>query len=352
MRESPGDTPISRRRLLGGVGIVGTAGVLTGSTTAALFSERASFPGAQSGGELELELDCPDGESRCVASDTDGAVSVGFDDIRPGDHDSTRIELTVRSNDGWVWLRTDCPEEDPLAETLEVTISETPVCSETGRSLASGTLADVRRELAGGVVLDGHFEQTGTGCFAADEPFCLEIEYALPEDVGEHLAGRRSSLRLSLYAEQCRHNDDPQNPFDPAESCPQQECRPCLADVENGAERIDSATFGYEGPDDARVVIVRQSTGDDRSDPSGDTASWSFDAVADGDELDVQFDGRGRPDFDVYVDDEFVGAFHTSCSADFCPGMGFGDGGGRLTILEATDRAGHEICACPEDSDR
>ncbi|MEF8807596.1 SipW-dependent-type signal peptide-containing protein [Natronomonas sp.] len=55
-------------------------------------------------------------------------------------------------------------------------------------------------------------------CFQPSNTQFIGFEWCLPTDVGNEVQGDSVSFDLSFYAEQCRHNPDPQNPFSDDES--------------------------------------------------------------------------------------------------------------------------------------
>ena len=50
-------------------------------------------------------------------------------------------------------------------------------------------------------------------CFEPSNTRFIAFEWCLPPSVGNEVQGDSVSFDLQFYAEQCRHNDDPQNPF-------------------------------------------------------------------------------------------------------------------------------------------
>ena len=93
------------------------------------------------------------------------------------------------------------------------------VFSQIGQVLAGeeiimeGTLAEVFAALADGVELDGNRHQDGRQCFVNSTTQHVALKWELPADVGNEIQTDSLTFDLSFYAEQCRHNDEPTNPF-------------------------------------------------------------------------------------------------------------------------------------------
>ncbi|QSG03880.1 SipW-dependent-type signal peptide-containing protein [Natranaeroarchaeum sulfidigenes] len=56
-------------------------------------------------------------------------------------------------------------------------------------------------------------EENGPTCTEASTTRYIGFEWQLPLDVGNEIQRDRLEFDLGFYTEQCRHNDDPQNPF-------------------------------------------------------------------------------------------------------------------------------------------
>lgn len=116
---------------------------------------------------------------------------------------------------------------------------------------------------------------------------------------------------------------------------------------ENGknGERIVEASFEYDGSsgEAVDVAIVQQSTGEVQD-------GGPFEDVEPGDSFTVPLSKDGKLDFDVLVDDESIGSFHTSCSRPFGPGLRIGDETTALIVLKARDAAGNRLCEVSTDA--
>ena len=207
---------LSRRRILAGLGGVGVVGAFGGAGTYALFSARAEAGGRVRTGAVSIDVDC----ASC-SRDGDGVV-FGFDGIDRGDRGTETVSITVETNPARLWLRADCPPPvDALGDALEMTLRD-----DTGGILASGSLSEIRRDLNTGVRLD---DRDGDGCTVPGEPLDLTLEWTLPTDTDDSVAGAKTSLRLELFAEQCRHVDevDVVDPFAGFAPCDEADCPSC-----------------------------------------------------------------------------------------------------------------------------
>lgn len=312
---------ISRREILAGLSGVGVVGAVSGAGTYALLTDEESFGGSIQSGTLTVDVSC----QRCIV-DEDG-VSFSFGGIDRGDSGRETITLTVETNPARLWLQSDCPPAvDRLGDELVITLRY------NGITVESGTLSTVRRSLRGGISLGGE-------CTTPGEATELDLEWSLPDDTPDSVAGEQTSLQLELLAEQCRHVDTISggNPFAGAPACDDpEECRPC--DEESG-DRIANATFEYDGPNEAFLELVQGNTGN--SPPSNDLFAG---ALNPGDTFVSALPPSGNADVSVFVGGEEVGEFHTSCSQPFGPGVLITNGTYSVTVLEATDKAGNTIC--------
>ncbi|ELY60349.1 hypothetical protein C491_03605 [Natronococcus amylolyticus DSM 10524] len=290
----------SRRRILAGISGVGALGAVGGAGTHAVLndSEQLSESTAQAG-TLGLEIDC----DSCTQNGN--GVAFGFDGLEPGASGTETLEITVEGNAARLWLRTDCPPEvDPLGAVLEVTLRYDPACrSGSGDTLFDGSLNDLRLAFADGLRLDDD-------CIDGDETVCLTLEWALPADGSDGLAGLSSDLHLEFFAQQCRHvsEADVENPFADAEDCsdPEPACPDCeelgKADiVPDSVSPGDRFPIEAEGDYELEALTVTNK-------PDGDTVCANFRLLLDGSE-----DGAprickvvvrgGPPDHDSSEDD-------------------------------------------------
>lgn len=311
---------ISRRKVLAGLGGLGVAGAVSGAGTYAFLTDAAASGGSIQSGTLSIDVDC----RRCLVDD---GVSFAIGGLDRGASGTETLTLTIETNPANLWLRTDCPPTiDRLGETLLVRLRY------DGRTVESGTLSSVRRSLRRGTSL-------GTGCTTPGERADLDIEWELPLETPETVAGERTSLQFEFAAEQCRHVDFPDgnNPFAGTSLCDEPpECLPCGEDSGN---RIGGATFEYDGPAEVFLELVHVFRG------NGPVSDDLFAGrLEPGDTFESVLPPSGRADVNVFVDDAKVFDFHTSCSQPFGPGIVFTDGTYSLTVLEAIDTAGNDIC--------
>ncbi|MFC7116249.1 SipW-dependent-type signal peptide-containing protein [Natronoarchaeum sp. GCM10025703] len=79
--------------------------------------------------------------------------------------------------------------------------------------IAEGTLREVLEELEGGALLDGDLDSDDPACTTASNTYYIGFEWCLPKEVGNEVQQDRLEFDFGFYTEQCRHNDDPSNPF-------------------------------------------------------------------------------------------------------------------------------------------
>ncbi|WP_133412153.1 vWA domain-containing protein [Halalkaliarchaeum desulfuricum] len=79
--------------------------------------------------------------------------------------------------------------------------------------IAEGSLREVLAVLEEGYALDSNQFTEGQDCFPPLLTRCVGFEWWLPTDVGNEVQTDSVMFDIDFYAEQCRHNDDPQNPF-------------------------------------------------------------------------------------------------------------------------------------------
>jgi len=206
----------TRRQILAGLGGIGAVGAIGGASTYAFFNARAALDGTVRAGQISVNVDC----EGCHAPG-DGVEFV-FEGIDRGDTGTGTLDVTVDTNPARLWLRTDCPPAfDALGDALMVTLRDG-----AGEVLASGTLSDVRRKLNTGVRLD---DRNGDDCTVPGEPVALALEWELPNDTDDSVAGSTTSLRFEFFAEQCRHVDEAAviDPFIGSAPCKEADCPAC-----------------------------------------------------------------------------------------------------------------------------
>jgi Ca-activated chloride channel family protein len=81
------------------------------------------------------------------------------------------------------------------------------------QKILSGTMSEVFAELADGEALDGNRQEEGRQPYPGATTQCIGFEWTLPAEVGNEIQTDSVSFDLAVYAEQSRHNDDPQVAF-------------------------------------------------------------------------------------------------------------------------------------------
>ena len=103
----------------------------------------------------------------------------------------------------------EAPEEVDLiqifAQIAQILFGETVI--------AEGSLREVLEELSGGVGLDANQFSEDQECYPASLTRCVGFEWWLPIDVKNEVQSDLVEFDIDFYAEQCRHNENPQNPF-------------------------------------------------------------------------------------------------------------------------------------------
>ncbi|QKY16514.1 VWA domain-containing protein [Halorubrum sp. CBA1229] len=79
--------------------------------------------------------------------------------------------------------------------------------------ILSGTMSEVFAELADGEALDGNRQEEGRQPYPGATTQCIGFEWTLPAEVGNEIQTDSVSFDLAVYAEQSRHNDNPQVAF-------------------------------------------------------------------------------------------------------------------------------------------
>ncbi|WP_394741383.1 hypothetical protein [Natronococcus roseus] len=269
--------PLSRRQILASISGIGVLGAIGGAGTHAVLNDaERRTEGRIRAGELALAIDCPG--PGCVTVGNSVAFSV--ENLEPGTSGTETLEITVEGNAARLWMRTDCPPEaDLLGAVLEVTLRYDPSCGSSGDTLFDGTLNDLRLAFADGLRLDDD-------CIDGDETVCLTLEWSLPADGSDGLAGLSSDLHLEFFAQQCRHvsEADVENPFADAADCPDPEpaCPDCeelgKADIDpDSVSPGDRFPIEAEGDYELEALTVTNK-------PDGDTVCANFRLLLDGSE--------------------------------------------------------------------
>ena len=223
---------LSRRKVLGSLGVVGTGAVLGGAGTAALFNDQDDVTGnTMEAGQLDLEVDYTaenTGTAQVVERAGNGNLE-GFNlgDIKPGDDGSVEVCLKPVSNPAWIWMRgeltenaengvtepegdvDDSPDQGELADYVQAELKY----KSNGDPIATGTLAEVLNGISGGVLIDYDPSTSDEDPFPENNRACVVLDWWINEGVGNVIQTDRAKFDLSFYAEQRRHNDSPANPF-------------------------------------------------------------------------------------------------------------------------------------------
>ncbi|WP_138006436.1 choice-of-anchor W domain-containing protein [Halalkalirubrum salinum] len=251
---------LSRRKALGGIGIIGLASAGAGMGTTAFFSDEESFEdNSLEAGELDLyvhyDFYADQGEklgeytdSGTVQGDeSDGAsVSYGLEDVKPGDSGELEFSFSIVDNDAYMWMcgeltennengRTEPEAEvddtggDPgegrgeLADSIEATLYYYDQDGDSEESeIFDGTLRGALLALRNGVPLDGEGAENpvddrnpfeGNDSDGEQNDICVLLDWEIdPEEVGNEIQTDSVGFDLSFYAEQSRHNDGTNNP--------------------------------------------------------------------------------------------------------------------------------------------
>lgn len=195
------DKQLSRRKVLGALATTGGAGALVGTGTSALFTDEETFANnsisasESVAGSVELEVDVD------PLSDAEGVKY------------SVNLPEGVNNNPSHVWVRAKtCP--DPLSSADELEVELRLECNGSTVTLERGQLLSVINALRGGRKVECGGSNDGQ-CFQPGESADLVLE-VLDVDSG---AAPRVEFVFEFYAEQCRYNIDPDNPFDPSPDC-------------------------------------------------------------------------------------------------------------------------------------
>ncbi|WP_458205650.1 hypothetical protein [Haladaptatus sp. NG-SE-30] len=258
---------LTRRKALLGLGGIGAGAALGGAGTMAFLNDPESITGnAVTDGNLDLKLDWwTFYKGRQVETDEQEPADnpgpmIDLDDVKPGDYGSGCISLHLYDNPAWVWAggeihsnaengqneperETEGKDEDgmgELADALRFIILPLGYCDrcdgnterearEYVRSLnptanpfnpefepfAQGTFREAFGAMQSGYLLDGWPQNTtDTHCLQPLSTYYLGFLWWLPKDVGNEVQGDSLTFDFDFYAEQCRHNAEPKNPYE------------------------------------------------------------------------------------------------------------------------------------------
>lgn len=331
---------LSRRRILAGVALAGSAGALTGVGTGAVLADRVRFENRLSAGTLDLRVGW-NGDSSAGPV----PLEIEFSDGETRGEEILRVSLPDdgSNNQAYAWLGATCPTESALLEHLELTISYADCTDETaldGSELVSGSLLEVAETLTGGVPLDGSRRASvgdeDRACLQPGDELCLLLEWVLdPEYAGEET----TAFEFRFVGQQCRHGDATANPFT-ARKCDAAEDYHGISHVEiyvcddegtpELAGKLELSESGYCGQDgiSANSIEVGQYVlypdGDACDEPTGyfvdvratrtnedgETIGLAFELVTDDGGVDPELcrvDVKGGPGVETYDGDDFDG---------------------------------------------
>ncbi|WP_458206066.1 vWA domain-containing protein [Haladaptatus sp. NG-SE-30] len=79
--------------------------------------------------------------------------------------------------------------------------------------ITEGSLTEVLAYLNDGILLDGDRSTEEADCYSANTKHCLGFEWWLPKEVDNEVQSDSAKFDFDFYAEQCRHNPEPMNPW-------------------------------------------------------------------------------------------------------------------------------------------
>lgn len=264
---------LSRRKVLGGLGVVGLASVGAGVGTSAYFNDTETFSNnVLTAGELDLLVNYysywdqgSHGMGSTLGTADGEAISGVLTDVKPGDNGLLAFCFEIVDNPAYLWACGDLTEnaengqtepeinhstdttggdpgpwEGELAQAIQVDVNYCSVADDLDaqgddgfdpadvthiEDVYDGSLADFLSMIEYGVPLDGaagagilspgeQFAFHGTSYSAGDEVRnpCLCIDWELPTSVGNEVQTDSLAFDLTFYAEQARHNDGTSNP--------------------------------------------------------------------------------------------------------------------------------------------
>jgi len=254
---------LTRRRLLGGLGAIGVASAGAALGTSAYFSDEESFTGnSLSAGEMDLFVHYAyegyqDGaETANVSGPAEGTVQgnadvangeqapVGFEigDVKPGDDGTLEYCFSIVNNPAHLWAggeltandentvtepeaSADAENNDPngsiegdgeLADAIQVTLGSCGDADVPGLPI-QGTLAEVLDQLNEEGAYLGVFDGGDSSEEPTDER-CICLEWEVPTDVGNEIQSDSVAFDVIFHAEQERHNENPDSPFNATNS--------------------------------------------------------------------------------------------------------------------------------------
>jgi predicted ribosomally synthesized peptide with SipW-like signal peptide len=266
---------LSRRQMLGGLGMIGVASAGAGLGTTAYFSDEESFTdNTLTAGSLDLfvhvdysedqgsygSYQTPPGtyiDGNVVGGEEGGdSLQIEVEDLKPGDSGEGEFCFSIVDNPAYLWMcggltsndentvtepEADSADENnsqttddldgdgELADAMQVTVSYCDASGEPGDDIVSGSLREVMAALQAGVPLnsDGDsdapvanrpaFDGVDAAFDGEDVPQideqCVCFTWEVPgEEVGNEIQTDSVTFDFEFYAEQARHNDGTTNP--------------------------------------------------------------------------------------------------------------------------------------------
>ncbi len=203
--------------------LLGIIGVITGTATAAYLNDSVVIEdNTFQAGSVTLEIGFSTEYNDEVIDQQDPSgepeTIFNFQDIKPGDSGVTTISTVVSGNNAWKWILFDQTDEDgDLAQNVEVDIfyddQGDGVFNSDDEMIYQGSLADVENELGDGYLLDGNLTTEEEQPFQPTEEHYISVQWQIPETV-QNVDNDFKEFDLQFYAEQARHNPDPENPWE------------------------------------------------------------------------------------------------------------------------------------------
>ncbi|MEZ3165133.1 vWA domain-containing protein [Halorubrum sp. RMP-47] len=151
------------------------------------------------------------GDARTAATAAKNAGTRIFG-IGLGSSVDTSLVTDISSSPGDAFFAPDPADLDTVyAEIAQIVL-------EGEQKIAEGTMTEVFAELAEGVALDGNREEEGRQPYPGATTQCVGFEWTLPAEVGNEIQTDSVSFDIGVYAEQSRHNDNPQVTFNGTEA--------------------------------------------------------------------------------------------------------------------------------------
>ena len=101
-------------------------------------------------------------------------------------------------------------------DTVYAEIAQVVLAGE--QKILEGSMAEVFEALAEGVALDGNRQEEGRQPYPGATTQCIGFEWTLPAEVENEIQSDSVMFDIGLYAEQSRHNDNPQVTFNGTEA--------------------------------------------------------------------------------------------------------------------------------------